>query len=54
MKQDKIARLRGLAKLAFAAVAIALASATGALAQSVVVYSAVSPKVMEAFVDEFQ
>lgn len=45
-----------LARLAVAALAAAgaLAAATAAFAQSVVVYSAVSPKVMAAFVEEFQ
>ncbi len=57
MKQDKAKGLRGLVKSALATLAaasvLAMAS-TAAFAQSVVVYSAVSPKVMEAFVEEFQ
>ncbi len=43
-------RLASAASLAI----VALATATGVLAQSVVVYSAVSPKVMTAMVEEFQ
>ena len=56
MKQNPVTGLRRFAKLAVAAFATAgaLVATTGALAQSVVVYSAVSPKVMEAFIDEFQ
>ena len=49
----KFSRLARLLTTAIAA-AGALAAATAAWAQSVVVYSAVSPKVMSAFVEEFQ
>ena len=45
----------GMRRMISAALAaIVAAAAATAVAQSVVVYSAVSPKVMQAFVDEFQ
>jgi iron(III) transport system substrate-binding protein len=49
-------RISRLARWTVAALATAgaLAAATAAFAQSVVVYNAVSPKVMSAFVEEFQ
>ena len=50
MRQSKLTRLAAVAL----ATASALTAATTAWAQSVVVYSAVSPKVMSAFVEEFQ
>ena len=50
MRTCKLARFT----VAALATAGALAAATAAFAQSVVVYSAVSPKVMSAFVEEFQ
>lgn len=49
----KICRFAKLAAAALGA-AGAMAAGTAAFAQSVVVYSAVSPKVMSAFVEEFQ
>jgi ABC-type glycerol-3-phosphate transport system substrate-binding protein len=54
--KERAMKIRRLARLAVAALgaAGAMAAATAAFAQSVVVYSAVSPKVMAAFVEEFQ